>query len=222
MQYPFSCIPATYDAIETTLSPARLGRYLPAAKGDKQLALRLYVWNARICEALYLPLQVAEVSARNAIALPVQKRFGITWYKSNKFKNLLPSRHKEALDATISKENNRRGTALNQDHIVAGLPFGFWVSLMTRAYDKHLWAVGISRSFPNAEKIETRESIYQSLDQMRHFRNSVAHHFAIFDCGPQKELKNALRITRLVCHETHWFTNETGRLNRVINKRPAL
>lgn len=216
MQQPFSCLPATFDAIEATLSPARLARYSPAAKGDKQLALRLYVWNARICEALYLPLQFAEVAARNAISAPVRKRFGDEWFHNPKFSNLLPNRQKQSLTATISKEEVRRKSILNQDHVVAGLPFGFWVSLMTRSYDKQLWINGVKQSFPNAEKIEDRESIYKKLDQMRHFRNSVAHHYAIFDRGTQREAQNAMVIIGMICGETHWLSKEISNLNRVL------
>lgn len=73
MQEPFSCIADTLDAIEATISPARLKRYIPTAKGDRQLALRLYLWNVRICEAFYFPLQTAEIAARNAIKKPVEK-----------------------------------------------------------------------------------------------------------------------------------------------------
>jgi len=220
MQYPFSCIPATYDAIETALSTARLARYLPAAKGDKHLALRLYVWNARICEALYLPLQFAEVSTRNAISRPVKKRFGHGWFKNPKFCNLLPDRHKKNLSATVTKEGKRRGLNLNQDHIIAGLPFGFWVSLMTKSYQNHLWMNGIKGSFPGASKNVKCEEIYKKLDQMRHFRNAVAHQYAIFDRRPQKEVQNALEITQLICPETHWLSKETSKLSRIINQRP--
>ncbi len=220
MQHPFSCIPATYGAIEATLSPARLGRYLTAADGDKQLALRLYVWNARLCEAIYLPLQFAEVASRNAISIPVQKRFGPAWYDNEKFINLLPDRHRQSLSSTVAKETKRRRGRLNQDHIVAGLPFGFWVSLMTKSYDKQLWANGVVQSFPNVEGGQNRQSIYDKLDQMRHFRNNVAHHYAIFDRGVQVELRNAMEITRLICSETHWFANEVSNVSRTINQRP--
>lgn len=222
MQYPFSCTSATYDAIETTLSGARLGRYLTAAKQDKQLALRLYVWNARLCEAFYFPLQTAEVSARNAIEIPVRKRFGNEWFNNKKFINLLPNRQKETLRTTIQKETKKRPFGLNKNDIIAGLPFGFWVSLMTKSYNNHLWINGIKQSFPNAATDETRQSIYQKLDQMRHFRNSVAHHFAIFDRGTQKEMLNTLHIINLVCKNTHWFSQETGRLNFIINTRPRV
>lgn len=222
MQYPFSCIPETYSAIERTLSPARLARYLPAASGDKHLALRLYIWNARLCEALYLPMQFAEVSARNAIKIPVERRFKSQWYENSKFINLLPKRAKEELSETVKKERGKRGAVLNQDHIVAGMSFGFWMSLMTASYQNHLWVNGLKGSFPNLGANDDRESIYKRLDDLRRYRNDVAHHVAIFDRSPQKEFQNALYITKLVCGDTHWLSAEIARVSRVINERPLV
>lgn len=221
MQYPFSCAPNTFDCIERSLSAARLARYLPAANGDKHLALRLYVWNARLCEAMYFPIQTAEVSARNAIQKPVGKRFGAQWYSSPKFINLLPQRMKDELRETVRKEQKKRGAALNENHIIANLSFGFWANLMTRAYDKHLWAVGVKQSFPGAGAHEDREAIYLMLDDMRSFRNEVMHHYAIFDRGPQAKFQNVLHITKLICAETHWFSSHLARVSQVINARPV-
>ena len=67
MQLTFSCTPSALKNIEGTISPARLGRYAGSAGVDKQKALQLYVWNARLCEAFYLPIQLCEVAIRNAI-----------------------------------------------------------------------------------------------------------------------------------------------------------
>ncbi len=222
MQYPFSCVPNTFDCIEATLSPARLGRYLPAAKGDKHLALRLYVWNARLCESMYFPLQTAEVAVRNAVQKPVGKRFKELWYQEPKFINILPARMKNELAETVRKEVARRGAALTGDHIIAGTSFGFWVHLMTRAYDKHLWANGIKQYFPGADATIDREAIFLMLNDMRSFRNDIMHHYAIFDRGPQAQFQNILQITKLVCTEAHWFTSHLSRVSQVINTRPLV
>jgi hypothetical protein len=222
MQYPFSCVPNTLNSIEATLSSARLSRYLHAAKGDKQLALRLYVWNARLCESLYFPLQTAEVAVRNAIQKPVRKRFGSFWYREPKFMNILPKRMKNELAETVYKETARRGAALNEDHIIAGISFGFWVHLMTRSFDKHLWANGIGQSFPGADPKVDRETVYVMLNYMRNFRNDVMHHYAIFDRGPQAQFQNILQITKLVCPETHWLASHLSRVSQVINARPRI
>lgn len=220
MQYHFSLLPGPLAAVQNTLSPARLGRYMPAAKGDPNLALRLYIWNIRLCEALYLPLQFAEVAARNAIQVPIGKRFGPSWYINQKFINLLPERMKFELSETLRVEIAKRGAiALKQDHIIAGLSFGFWVSLMTSAYDKQLWMRGVTSSFPGAAPTDDRQAIHARLDDMRKFRNDVAHHVAIFDRSPQREFQNALRLTEMVCSETHWLSAETARVSAIINER---
>ena len=214
-------MPAAYGAVEQTLSAARLGRYLPAAKGDKHLALRLYVWNARVCESLYLPMQFAEVASRNAIHKPVGKRFGSEWYSDPKFVNLLSDRMKGELADTVRQETKKRRGALTQDHVIAGLSFGFWVALMTSAYDNHLWVNGVKGSFPHANNL-TREDIYLHLDEMRKFRNDVAHHIAIFDRSPQKQFQNTLLILGLICKDTLWLSTEIARVSRVINERPRV
>lgn len=222
MQDQFSCVPTTYARIETTLSSARLGRYLPAANGDKHLAFRLYLWNARLCEAMYYPIQTAEVAARNAIQGPLLKRFGDRWFEHAAFANLLPPRLRDALADCIAKERQKRGAALDCNHIVAGLSFGFWVTLMTASYDKHLWANGVRFSFPNAPPQVGRREIHSMLEDMRELRNDVMHHIAIFDRGPQKRYRNVLHIIEMICSETHWLVGHLSRLNQVINERPRV
>ena len=222
MQYQFSCVPATYSAIEKALSPARLGRYLAAASGDKHLAFRLYVWNGHICQSLYFPLQTVEVAARNAIAIPVQRRFGDAWFANPKFVNLLPQRMKGELGETIKGERKRRGKAPSQDQIIAGLRFGFWQHLMGSSYDKHLWANGVRQSFPNAAPKADRAGIFLMLDEIRIFRNDVMHHYAIFDQRPQARFQTALNLAALLCEETQWLIAHLSQVSQVINDRPRV
>ncbi len=51
---------------ELWLSTPRLRRYLAACGGDRERALRLYDWNARISAALLCDLAHFEVALRNA------------------------------------------------------------------------------------------------------------------------------------------------------------
>jgi hypothetical protein len=206
--------------IGATLSPARIGRYMPAAGGCQHLALRLYIWNARLCEALYLPLQLAEVSCRNAISIPVSKRFGPLWFEDYRFENILPLAIRSTLQETVRKEKSKRKGAFTVNHVIAALPFGFWVNLMTRPYDKQLWATGVKVAFPNAERSDDREAIYFRLENMRKIRNDIMHHYAIFDKGPQAEAQNIQNLIRLVCRETEWLVQQVSTLSRVINDRP--
>src|SRR3546814_9403474 len=171
MQYPFSCLPDALSAIEATLAPARLARYLPEAKGDKHLALRLYIWNARLCEAFYIPTQFAEVAVRNAVHKPVRSRFGEEWYQGTSFKSLLPKHHQEELAAVVEAEKRSRGGAFTGNHVIAGLSFGFWLNLLTSRYEKHLWQTGLQKSFPLIPSRTTRQYAYDRLNQLSLFRN---------------------------------------------------
>lgn len=141
---------------------------------------------------------------------------------NQKFINLLPDRMRFELAETVRIERGKRGSALNGDHIIAGLSFGFWVSLMTSAFDKQLWMHGVQSSFPGASVDEDRRAIHVMLDDLRKFRNDIAHHVAIFDRSPQRHFQNALKITGLVCKDVHWLSAQVARVGQVINERPLI
>ncbi|MES5097423.1 hypothetical protein ABUK73_04255 [Agrobacterium sp. BA1120] len=220
IQDPFSCTPLVYAEIENTLSRVRLSRYMPAAKNDPQFALRLYVWNVRLCECLYLPIQFTEVATRNAILKPVQKRFSAQWYQNPKFENILPPRLRDELREAVRKETRKHGVTLSGDHVVSALSLGFWVALMGKAYDKHLWHNGIKGSFPYAQKAIGRSQIHSMLEDMRKLRNDVMHHAALFDKTPQAKLADVMGLLALISHETEIYVKTLSTLNSVINQRP--
>eukprot|EP01037_Dinobryon_pediforme_P007323 gene7321-7393_t len=69
------------DAIEAFLSPARLAHY---TKGDRQLSLRTYIWNARLCEEFMIPVQLAEIGIRNQLNQALIGQFGLQWRFRNR------------------------------------------------------------------------------------------------------------------------------------------
>jgi hypothetical protein len=56
-----------YEDYEKALSVPRIGKYLIACKGDKNMALILYRYNIKLCQKFYGVLGVLEVSLRNAV-----------------------------------------------------------------------------------------------------------------------------------------------------------
>lgn len=220
MQYSFSCSPATYGAIEATFSAPRLSRYLPAAQGDKHLALRLYVWNARVCEAFYLPIQITEVSIRNAIHKALTRRYEEDWDKRGDFLCTLPKRLSDALSDARDSERNQQGTKLTVNHLVSSLSFGFWVHLTTQDYGHLIWKHGVQNEFPGFPKKGKLYELHSALDRFRLFRNRVAHHNAIFDKSPTAELQKMQEIVGWICPETLWIMQELSNVSRVINSRP--
>jgi hypothetical protein len=216
----FSLTPATLRAVQTTLSPARLARYLPAAGGNADLALRLYLWNARICEAFYLPCQIAEVACRNVIARALADRYGMHWYNHEPFLSILPNRLRDEVDKVVGHERARHGVSLTMDHVISNLTFGFWVHLLTKGFDFILWKRGMSPYFRHAPAGMARLDLHQRVDRVRMFRNRIAHHEAVFDKRPMAEHNNIFLVVGWICVETQWLLAQLAGVARTINSRP--
>lgn len=202
------------------MSPARLRRFSGGTGGDSHRAFRQYVWNARLCEEFYLPLQIAEISVRNAIHQTLTRRFGVDWPTEAGFTAQLPDRYKAEVRKVVADERAAKGRGYTVDHVVAGLTFGFWVHLLTSRYDALLWQGGVKRSFQNIPKGTSREDVYVMVDRLRVFRNRVAHHFAIFDRRPMAEYQNLLELVGYICGETEWIIRQLSNPAKVIGNRP--
>jgi hypothetical protein len=220
LQYPFSCTEPVYLAIESALSPARLARYMPAAGRDRNLALRTYVWNARLCEALYLPFQISEVCVRNAVHKGLEAQYGLEWHQRGAFTCTLPDRLGEELRKVIQDERAAHGLLMTNDHIVSGLSFGFWVHMFTTNYDSVLWPRRFNLCFPNKPGNISRADCHAKAERIRVMRNRVAHHKPVFDKRAVAEYNQALEMVSWICTETAWFVKTTARVNQVINQRP--
>ena len=126
MQDEFSCTPATMRALETALSTPRLRRYAPAACDDPNLTLRLYIWNARLREAFYLPRQIAEVTCRNTIITALRERYGTYWYAQERFVSTLPNRLRDELNRVAVRARLEKDPSHIADYVkVSGLDIRF-------------------------------------------------------------------------------------------------
>jgi hypothetical protein len=130
------------------------------------LALLLHIWNVRLCEAFYLPRQFVEVAFRNAIARALAERFGDRGHQHEPFRAILTARLRleldKALEAARHKQHGDLGT-----HVIVSLTFGFWVHLLTKAFDFTLWKAGIARSFPNAPATAKLPDLHELVDRCR-------------------------------------------------------
>jgi|SaaInlStandDraft_5_1057022.scaffolds.fasta_scaffold151084_1 hypothetical protein len=220
MQLTFSCTPSALKNIEGTISPARLGRYAGSAGVDKQKALQLYVWNARLCEAFYLPIQLCEVAIRNAIHGALENKHGDNWYERGSFLCTLPKRLREELDGVIKDERSVYGAGMTLNHIVSGLSLGFWLHLLTKNYEGVLWPNSFATTFPNKPGHIDRDSLYNMVNSLRIHRNRIAHHKPVFDRQPTAELQNLMTLIKWVCDDTFWFTKTISTVQQTINQRP--
>jgi hypothetical protein len=173
MQYPWSPLPQVLDGIARTMSPARLARFTPSS-ADRNHGLRIYIWNARLCEEFYIPLQLTEISLRNGIARRLVGHYGPDWFQDDKFVSTIPDRHKDEIRNTTISEKTKRGASCAADHVIAALSFGFWLSLMGHSVAHILWKQSINAPFPNLPAGATRGDIRAGLGNLHRTISGVS------------------------------------------------
>ena len=129
-------------------------------------------------------------------------------------------RYRLAVHDVAAAQRVLRGGSFTSDHVVQQLSLGFWAHMLTARYDQLLWQGGVFRSFPHVPKGVTREDVFLKVDQLRSFRNKVAHHFAIYDQQPSTEYRNLMELVGMICPETEWLIRELANPARVLQARP--
>lgn len=197
------------DALEASLSPERLATYVQSANGDREKALYLYTWNTAISAAFYAPLQGLEVALRNALHQQLEIAYGAEWYDNQKC----------GLDAgalnRIDDAKNQLGKGkypIDPPHLVAELPFGFWVSLLgsggrprapecnKKNYEMTLWRPALYKAFPYSKR--KRADTHKPLDFLRTLRNRIAHHEPIFNRHLEKDYQSIIEVTKWISPKT--------------------
>lgn len=175
-----------------SISAPRLGRYLRACEGDMAAALRLYQWNLEISAAFFLPLQMLEVTIRNAVSEAIEATYGPGWTYSRAFAVSL-----KAPPKTFSPRQHLTDIAGRHSlpsKVIADLNFIFWQKLFVKGLDAAVWNQHLLTVFPNLERSRTvqqhRAGLHDGLEVLRTLRNRVAHHEPIFD----RDLRNDLHL----------------------------
>lgn len=211
------------DALESSLSPERIRTYVNETDGNRELALRLYTWNTAISAAFYGPLQGLEVALRNAMHRELTTKYGEDWYDN-------PACGFDAGTLTRTekaKSSLARGRyAIDPPHVVAELPFGFWVSLLGRGgwaaqpdtgrknYEMTLWRPALYKAFPHSRR--NRADTHRPLDYLRTFRNRIAHHEPIFNRHLEQDYRSILEVAGWMCPKTADWIEHHSRVNELL------
>ncbi|MFC4584483.1 hypothetical protein [Sphaerisporangium corydalis] len=164
-------VPGPPEWFGRTFSTPRFEPYLRASSGDATSAWRLYRWNIEVSEAFYGPLHCLEIGLRNAEHDRLRSRYGrADWW------TVAPLRQHDSCKITKALEDLRRKgvRAPSADDVVAATTFGLWVSLLSRAYDRHFWVPTLHRAFPHYSG--GREPLRDNLQSMVLLRNRIMHH----------------------------------------------
>lgn len=214
-QIPFFYGAAQLASIRLSLSEPRFSTYLSKAGFDEEYALALYLYNARLAKAFLFPLNVVEVTTRNAMDSMLVSRFGNDWHLENAFRvGVLAPEGRAALDKAIFRSgfNPERGA------VVAELTFDFWSNLLRNEYGdlwRTLWSV-----FPNAGAGIGRHEIQVMAKGINRLRNRVAHHEPLLDVNVPEAQSQIHNLLALRCSETAAWVRHHTTLSEVMRSRP--
>ncbi len=113
-----------FTQIESVLAVERLDAYRQDG-ANEITTLSRYLLNLALCEALYSPLQFAEIALRNAIHTQLSQRYQADdWYDVIPGRALPPWQAQQILKAKDALTDH--GKPITPGGMVAELTFGFW------------------------------------------------------------------------------------------------
>jgi len=165
------------------ISIDRLESYRPLqpTPGTDRDMLVTYLFNLALCEALYTPLSLLEISLRNTLHTNLSALYGSpAWYK-------IPGVLQPYQVGDITKVEAkivRQQKTVTVPRVISELKFGFWTSLLSKDYDglwRARWATLLKSSFPEIPRsVRQRNNVYHRYNDIRELRNRVFHHEAIW------------------------------------------
>lgn len=211
------------QAVKHTLSIARMSTYEQAVKvGNNEItSLELYAWNAQTSSAFLTPLHICEVVIRNVVSEVLEAKYGDKWAFSASFQRSLPKFEQQELEKTITRLKVRE-----IGRLIPELKFFFWQSMLTKRHDNRLWNHYLIQAFPNLDDTQTikehRKNIYNELDNIRRFRNRIAHHEPIFTRNLTDDFNRIVKLVNYRCKNTCTWMVDNQSVLESIHKDPRL
>ncbi len=198
------------------MSPPRFAGYVSKAGGDSSVALELYVYNARLAQAFLFPLNVTEVTFRNAVDGVLVKEFGPDWYVDNNFVNtVVTSRSRLTLERAPT-----RASLSDRDTVVSAIAFDFLSNLLRVEY-ADIWRTKANVAFPGLERGQGRRKIQQLSKAINILGNRVANDEPILDANVPDLHSKMIRLTRLRCRMTSEWMRHYSTVGSVMRSRPT-
>lgn len=188
-----------FTEYEIAFSKARLNRYLVACGDNHSKALSLYRHNIKLCQKFYGILNVFEIVLRNAIDQHYQKHFSDSdWIKNQCKRGGMLERAPQRAEVIRTIEMLERQDKYSNDRLVSSVTFGFWTYLFNRIPFR-LGGMNLLKIFPNRTSGLAQRPIYNELQDIKTFRNRIAHHEAIcFNSAGEIDLSYAQEKLSLI------------------------
>ena len=119
----------------------------------------------------------------------------------------------------VAIERLKKGKPITRGGVVAGVQFGFWVSLFNKHYED-LWRERLRRAFPHGPA--TRKDLASSMDRIRRFRNRVDHHDCLLGQDVAARSEEMLRIVAWIDPEAGAWLAARSRVLELAAQMPAV
>lgn len=214
-QVPFPYCAETSDAVHDVLSADRMARYLLRAGGDRDWALSIYLYNARLAKSLLFPLGAVEVAVRNAVDAVLVREYGVNWHQPGHFRDHVLSLGGQD---TLQRAFERAGTS-DRGQIIATLTFDFWSNIFRQEYTE-LWRTNIGVAFQHIEPGKGRKDIQTIVKRINKLRNRVAHHEPVIDFNMSEELSKLHELLGYVDPRVLTWVKHHTTVNSVLRTFP--
>lgn len=236
-QAPYSYSPETLLDLQAAMSSSRFAPYRKEAANDEVYAIELYLYNARVAKSLLYPLQMAEVTVRNAINEVFSRDFGERWPFIGDFASTYAG--KPPMEAIFEARRRLKRSGIHYPStadVVATLSFDFWSNLFRDDYDRFLWATSdrLRAVFPLLPRPNGRPDVQALVRRVNRLRNRIAHHEPVIerrsvrrrfvdpDDLPLPELhKDMLTLISYRCTSTAEWVQHHSTFGRTIRDKPA-
>ena len=195
-----------YTDFEKAFSPARLFKYKQACGGDNSKALVLYRYNIKLCQKFYGVLNVFEVVLRNAIDVHYRAVLSDDDWINSQLQDggLLENSPQKVKTLDLINSLNLQGK-YSHDRLVSSVSLGFW----TYMFNKKPFRLGgqnLLKIFPNKDFGVNQKTVFKDLQEIKNFRNKIAHHEAIcFDGSSNKSMDYAYEHYMLILKYIHFL-----------------
>ncbi|MFB2583469.1 hypothetical protein [Herbiconiux liukaitaii] len=206
------------------VSEPRFGAYLAHYQGDARLAARLYLWNAELTSAFWGPISILEVVLRNAVHDALRRGRADDWWNDPSVH--LMRRERSMIDTAHSDLSRRGVHAPSAGQVVAATSLGLWVGLTDAgrprdpllSYETALWQPRLVHAFPHLG-VRRRKQLHRELDDVRRFRNRLAHHEPIFRAPLEQLRDDLIAIAGCVHPDAARLIREAQRIDHVLERK---
>lgn len=215
-----SLTPELTTAFSRSISPERWRTYERAAGFHADSAHRLYLWNAAVGQSFHFPLQTVEVALRNVIHLALVDIYAADWSNDQRCLNILQPKQADDIAKAVRRHFSIHKAAATTPQIVASLTLGFWVSMLRKEYNRHIWNSHIGHAFPHLGAGLSMSDISRTASRVQDLRNRIFHQEPLIGHNLSEDYAAILRLLGWICPYMREWTRAHTSVPAVIRERP--